>query len=330
MSRQEILFEINDLSKHFTLDKHHTLKAVSHVSLTIARGETVGLVGESGCGKTTLGRTLKRLYQATSGEVLYKGQNIFKMNRAQAHIYAKEVQMIFQDPYSSLNPRMTVREIIREGMTAHNILNNDRTKQDARIHELLVMVGLNTEHADRFPHEFSGGQRQRIGIARALAVNPEVIICDEPTSALDVSIQAQVVNLLKRLQKEFNITLIFISHNLSLVKYISDRIGVMYLGSMVELATSDKLYEAPAHPYTEALMSAIPIPDPELQKQRKLIQLEGDIPSPINTTDGLCSFMGRCPYACEACKSMTVTLHTVDENHLATCNSVLKRKVEAI
>ncbi|MEA5011805.1 MAG: oligopeptide/dipeptide ABC transporter ATP-binding protein [Angelakisella sp.] len=330
MNEQEVLFEIRDLSKHFVLDKHHTLKAVSHVSLSIARGETVGLVGESGCGKTTLGRTLKRLYCATSGEVFYKGQNIFKMNKAQAHKYAKEVQMIFQDPYSSLNPRMTVREIIREGMTAHSILSNDRTKQDARIHELLEMVGLNTEHADRFPHEFSGGQRQRIGVARALAVDPEVIICDEPTSALDVSIQAQVVNLLKRLQKEFNLTLIFISHNLSLVKYISDRIGVMYLGSMVELAPADRLYETPSHPYTEALMSAIPIPDPQLQKQRSLIELEGDIPSPINTQDGTCSFLGRCPYANEACKNKTVSLQEVGKNHLATCDSVLKREAAAV
>lgn len=326
MSDQEVLFEIRDLSKHFVLDKRHTLKAVRHVSLKVLRGETVGLVGESGCGKTTLGRTIKRLYHATSGEVLYKGQDIFKMNKAQARQYAKEVQMIFQDPYSSLNPRMTVREIIREGMCTHCILGNDRQKQDARIQELLQMVGLNAEHADRFPHEFSGGQRQRIGIARALAVNPEVIICDEPTSALDVSIQAQVVNLLKRLQDEFNLTLIFISHNLSLVKYISDRIGVMYLGGIVELAPSDELYETPAHPYTEALMSAIPIPDPQLQKKRKLIELEGDIPSPINTADYKCAFLGRCPYSDAECETKSVKLHEIEKNHFTDCDKVLKKE----
>lgn len=327
MSQREVLFSIRDLSKYFVLGKNSTLKAVNHVTLDIYKGETVGLVGESGCGKTTLGRTLKKLYNATSGEVLYKGSNIFKMDRRQAHQYAKEVQMIFQDPYSSLNPRMTVREIIREGMVAHNILGNNRAKQDQRIHELLEMVGLNQEHADRFPHEFSGGQRQRIGIARALAVDPEVIICDEPTSALDVSIQAQVVNLLKRLQKQFDLTLIFISHNLSLVKYISDRIGVMYLGNMVELAPAEELYEAPLHPYTEALISAIPVPDPDLQRQRKLIELTGDIPSPINTRDGVCTFFGRCPYAASACNNKSVSLQEAKPSHLTTCDCLLEGKV---
>ena len=322
--KKEVLFEIQNLCRYFTLDKHNTLKAVNNVSLTIHKGETVGIVGESGCGKTTLGRTIKRLYTATSGKVLYKGQDIFAMNKEQAHKYAKEVQMIFQDPYSSLDPRMTVREIIREGMLNHDIHKGDRAAQDQFIDRLLLMVGLNREHADRFPHEFSGGQRQRIGIARALAVRPEVIICDEPTSALDVSIQAQVINLLKNLQEEFGLTLIFISHNLSLVKYISDRVGVMYLGSMVELAPSDNLYEMPAHPYTQALISAIPIPDPVVQKSRKIIELKGDIPSPINTPDDACSFASRCPYATPACGKRAPKLELVGENHYATCDRVLK------
>ena len=320
------LFEIRDLCKYFTLDSKNTLKAVNYVSLTIRKGETVGIVGESGCGKTTFGRTLKRLYTATSGEVLYKGQDIFKMNRAQAHQYAKEVQMIFQDPYSSLDPRMTVREIVREGMLNHGIYKGDRAAQDKRIHELLTMVGLNEEHADRFPHEFSGGQRQRIGIARALAVNPEVIICDEPTSALDVSIQAQVVNLLKNLQEEFGLTLIFISHNLSLVKYISDRVGVMYLGSMVELAPSDLLYEEPAHPYTEVLISAIPIPDPDVQKKRSAIRFNGELPSPINTRDDVCAFATRCRYATPECSGRAPKLTEVSPDHFAVCDRVRKKE----
>ncbi len=321
----EVLFEIKNLSKHFVLDSKHTLKALNQVSFNIYQGETVGIVGESGCGKTTLGRTIKKLYNATSGEILYRGKNIFSMNPKERHQYAKDVQMIFQDPYSSLNPRMTVREIIREGMLAHKVYNNDRARQNERILELISMVGLNAEHADRFPHEFSGGQRQRIGVARALAVEPKVIVCDEPTSALDVSIQAQVINLLKKLQNDFGLTLVFISHNLSLVKYISDRIGVMYLGGMVELASSDDLYDSPAHPYTEALLSAIPIPDPDMQKSRKLVELEGDIPSPINLEDGICTFVGRCPYATDDCKNKKAELVAVADNHLAVCDKIKER-----
>ncbi len=321
---REIVFELNSLCKYFKLDRHNTLKAVSDVSLKVYKGETLGLVGESGCGKTTLGRTIKRLYKPTAGEILYHGKDVSKLGKKDMHGYTKQVQMIFQDPYSSLNPRMTAREIIREGMLSHKILNNDIKAQDEKILELLELVGLNKEHADRFPHEFSGGQRQRIGIARALAVEPEVIVCDEPTSALDVSIQAQVINLLKKLQKEFDLTLIFISHNLSLVKYISDRIGVMYLGSLIELAPADKLYENPAHPYTEALISAIPLPDPKLQKERALIELKGDIPSPINLVAGLCSFKGRCIHATKECESKNVELKAVGENHFATCNFIYK------
>lgn len=264
------LFEIRDLCKYFTLDSKNTLKAVNHVSLTIRKGETVGIVGESGCGKTTFGRTLKRLYTATSGEVLYKGQDIFKMNRAQAHQYAKEVQMIFQDPYSSLDPRMTVREIVREGMLNHGIYKGDRAAQDKRIHELLTMVGLNEEHADRFPHEFSGGQRQRIGIARALIMEPEFIIADEPISALDVSIRAQVLNLMAELQRRRGLTYLLISHDLSVMRFICDRIAVIHLGRIVELSSTEKLFAHPLHPYTRALLSAIPLPDPAAEKRKVL------------------------------------------------------------
>lgn len=320
-----VLFEIKNLSKHFKIDKKNTLFAVNNVSFQIFEGETLGIVGESGCGKTTLGRTIKRLYDATSGEVLYKGQNIFEMNKRDRHEYAKDVQMIFQDPYSSLNPRMTVREIIREGMIAHKIFGNDKQKQNVKINELLKLVGLNTDHADRFPHEFSGGQRQRIGIARALAVNPKVIICDEPTSALDVSIQAQVINLLKKLQKEFNLTLIFISHNLSLVKFISDRVGVMYLGGLVELSEASTLYENSAHPYTNALLSAIPLPDPKTQRLRVNTELKGDIPSPINTNEGICAFISRCPLKDEKCQTKIIELTEIDDTHFTTCDKAYKK-----
>jgi len=318
------LFEIKNVNKFFRLDRKRTLKAVRDVSLTIYEGETVGLVGESGCGKTTLGRTIKKLYEPTSGQILYKGKDIFQQTKEENAVFHKEVQMIFQDPYSSLDPRMTVREIIREGMDNYNILPAGKERDD-RVVELLLMVGLNAEHADRFPHEFSGGQRQRIGIARALAVEPKVIVCDEPTSALDVSIQAQVVNLLKELQVKLGLTLIFISHNLSLVKYISDRIGVMYLGSMVELTKSNDLYELPAHPYTEALISALPLPDPDLQKARKVIELKGDIPSPINLGDVGCPFASRCPYAEEGCKTRVMSFDEIRPNHWTTCDRAIRK-----
>ena len=269
---KEILFEIQDLNKYFVLDKRNTLKAVNHVSLTIHKGETVGIVGESGCGKTTLGRTIKRLYRATSGKVLYKGQDIFSMNKAQAHQYAKNVQMIFQDPYSSLDPRMTVHEIIAEGLVIRG--EKDKKVIDEKVFQVLEMVGLVREHAGRYPHEFSGGQRQRIGVARAVIMNPELIIADEPVSALDVSIQAQVINLLNDLRHKLGLTILFIAHDLSVVKYFSDRIGVMYFGKMVELATSDELFAHPLHPYTKSLLSAIPLPDPHYEKQRKRIKYE--------------------------------------------------------
>ena len=319
------LFELKHVNKFFQLDRTRTLKAVRDVSLTVYEGETLGLVGESGCGKTTLGRTMKKLYTATSGEILYKGKDIFAQSKAENNAYHKDVQMIFQDPYSSLNPRMTVRDIIREGMENYGLYGSHE-QQDKKVVELLNLVGLNREHADRFPHEFSGGQRQRIGIARALAVDPKVIICDEPTSALDVSIQAQVVNLLKKLQSRFGLTLIFISHNLSLVKYISDRVGVMYLGSLVELTRSEDLYALPSHPYTEALISALPLPDPELQRARRLIELKGDIPSPINMPDVGCPFASRCPYAQEVCRERRVSLEEIRPGHWACCDRAIRKE----
>ena len=318
------LFEIKHVNKYFHVGRKRTLQAVRDVSLTIYEGETVGLVGESGCGKTTLGRTIKKLYTPTSGQILYKGKDIFAQSKEENAAFHREVQMIFQDPYSSLDPRMTVREIVREGMDNYNILKPGQ-ERDERVIELLHMVGLNREHADRFPHEFSGGQRQRIGIARALAVSPKVIVCDEPTSALDVSIQAQVVNLLKQLQKQLGLTLIFISHNLSLVKYISDRIGVMYLGSLVELTQADSLYELPAHPYTEALISALPLPDPDVQKTRRIIELKGDIPSPINMKAVGCPFASRCPYAEGKCKEIKMTFNEIRPGHWSACDRAIRK-----
>ncbi len=264
----EKLLEIKNLKQHFDVGKGTVIKAVDGITFDIFKGETLGLVGESGCGKSTTGRTVIGLYKATDGEVIFNGENVHgKKNREQMKKFNRKMQMIFQDPYASLNPRMTVADLIAEGIDIHGLA---RTKKDrlARVHELLETVGLNKEHANRYPHEFSGGQRQRIGIARALAVEPDFIIADEPISALDVSIQAQVVNLMKKLQRERGLTYLFIAHDLSMVKYISDRIGVMYRGRIVELATSDELYKNPVHPYTKALLSAIPLPDPETERTR--------------------------------------------------------------
>ena len=314
---KEILFEIQDLNKYFVLDKRNTLKAVNHVSLTIHKGETVGIVGESGCGKTTLGRTIKRLYRATSGKVLYKGQDIFSMNKAQAHQYAKNVQMIFQDPYSSLDHRMMVREIIREGMLNHDICKGDRAAQDKRIGDLLQMVGLNAEHADRFPHEFSGGQRQRIGIARALSLNPAFIVADEPVSALDVSIQAQIINLLAQLQRELELTVLFISHDLRVVRHITHRVMVMYLGSNVEVGPTEAIFQHPAHPYTQVLTKAAPKLDP-LNRQRDYA-IEGEPPSPIHTPTGG-QFHPRCPYCTDKCRSEVPELKEIAPGHLCACH----------
>ena len=302
MAEKEVLIEVKDLKKYFQVGKKQTLKAVDGVSFKIYKGETLGLVGESGCGKTTCGKTVMGLYEATGGQVIFDGVDIHSLHKKEKKEFTKRAQIIFQDPYSSLNPRMTVEDIIGEGIDIHGLYKGEERRQ--RIH-----------------HEFSGGQRQRIGIARALAIEPEFIVCDEPISALDVSIQAQVVNLLIKLQKELGLTYLFIAHDLSMVKHISDRVGVMYLGNMVEFADSDELYSKPLHPYTKALMSAIPIPDPNAEKEKKRIPIEGEIPSPINPKPG-CRFAARCKYATEACKQTTPQLEEITPGHFVACHRV--------
>ena len=309
--------EVKNLKKYFNVGPGQVLKAIDDVSFFIDKGETFGLVGESGCGKTTTGRVISRLYSPTSGEILFEGKDAVKLNSRQSKEFTKKVQMIFQDPYASLNPRMTVGDIIAEGIDIHKILKSKQRQN--RIYELLSMVGLNEEHASRFPHEFSGGQRQRIGIARALAIEPEFIICDEPISALDVSIQAQVVNLLEKLQKDLGLTYLFIAHDLSMVKHISDRVGVMYLGAIVELAPSSELYKHSMHPYTQALMSAIPIPDPDVLHSRQRIILKGDVPSPINPSPG-CKFRARCSKAMPICGEQAPALVDQGGNHFVACH----------
>ncbi|HEV2281916.1 MAG TPA: dipeptide ABC transporter ATP-binding protein [bacterium] len=300
----EILLEVKNLVKHYPVTKGFifqrqvgAVKAVDGLDFFIRRGETLGLVGESGCGKTTTGRVILRLQEPTSGEALFEGRDIFKLHKEELRRMRRDMQIIFQDPYSSLNPRMTVGDIIGEPLEIHNLARGrDKVR---RVQELLEVVGLSPYHANRYPHEFSGGQRQRIGIARALAVNPKLIIADEPVSALDVSIQAQVLNLLESLQREFGLTYLFIGHDLSVVKHISDRIAVMYLGKIVEMAPADELFANPQHPYTEALLSAVPIPNPEMRRER--IILPGDVPSPINPPAG-CRFHTRCLYAQPSCR----------------------------
>lgn len=316
MERKKLV-QVKNLTKTFTLEKGLSLKAADNISFEIYEGETFGLVGESGCGKSTTGRTIIGLYQPTSGEVLFDGQNVHKASGGERGKITRNMQMIFQDPYASLNPRMNISEIISEGLNLNGLYKGKERMQ--RVVELLEMVGLQKEHANRFPHEFSGGQRQRIGIARALAVNPRFIIADEPISALDVSVQAQVVNLMKTLQREQNLTYLFIAHDLAMVKHISDRIGVMYLGNMVEMTASEKLYESPKHPYTQALLSAIPVPDPDLEKSRERSIIEGDVPSPINPPSG-CVFRTRCPVAKEICAKQKPTWQEVDSGHFVACH----------
>ena len=318
----ETLLEIRDLVKYFPITKGiitskqvGTVKAVDGISFFINRGETLGLVGESGCGKSTTGRLILRLIEATSGEVFFDGKSIFELGREEMRELRRDMQIIFQDPYASLNPRMTLGDIIGEPMEIHNIARG-RAK-DEKVRELLEVVGLAHYHARRYPHEFSGGQRQRIGIARALAVNPKLIICDEPVSALDVSVQAQVINLLQDLQKEFRLTYLFIAHDLSVVKHISDRVAVMYLGKIVELAGKHELYSNPQHPYSEALLSAVPIPDPTKRKTR--IILEGDVPSPIDPPSG-CRFYTRCGYAQEICSEEDPEFVNVGDHHYVACH----------
>jgi len=314
---KEILIQVKNLKKYFKVGKNAVLKAVDDVSFDIRRGETLGLVGESGCGKTTCGRTVMGLYSATEGEVIFNGEDIHSLDKKGKKEFTRRAQIIFQDPYASLNPRMTVGDIIGEGIDVHNLYTGQ--ERTDRIYKLLEIVGLNKEHASRFPHEFSGGQRQRIGIARALAIEPDFIVCDEPISALDVSIQAQIVNLLIKLQQELGLTYLFIAHDLSMVKHISDRVGVMYLGTMVELASSHDLYDKPLHPYTQALLSAIPIPDPEVEKNRKRIVLEGEVPSPINPKPG-CRFAARCRFAKPECFEVNPVLKEVEKDHFVACH----------
>lgn len=310
------LVSIKNLSKSFKVEGGR-LKAVSNVNIEIAKGETVGLVGESGCGKSTLGRVVMGVYEPTEGQIVFDGKAVNVKNAKHRLAYAKKAQMIFQDPYASLNPRMTVGSIISEGMEIHNMY--DAAKRKERVGELLELVGLNKEHANRFPHEFSGGQRQRIGIARALAIEPEFLVCDEPISALDVSIQSQIINLLIELQDKLQLTYLFIAHDLDIVRYISNRIAVMYLGHLVELGKSDEVYFKAYHPYTQALLSAVPIADPELERNKQRIILEGDVPSPIHLPDG-CPFVGRCRYAQERCHQEKPLLREIEKDHLVACH----------
>lgn len=316
-SKKEVLISIKELSKYFKVKKDLYLKAVDNVSFDIYKGETFGLVGESGCGKTTCGRTILGMYPKTKGEVLYNGKDIHKLKGKELLSFKKNAQYIFQDPYASLDPRMTVGDIIAEGLDVHFKLTAAQKKE--KVDQLLTEVGLNKEHALRYPHEMSGGQRQRVGIARSLAIEPSFIVCDEPISALDVSVQAQIVNLLNRLKRQMDLTYLFISHDLSMVKHISDRLGVMYLGSIVELSESDEVYENPLHPYTQALMSAIPVPDPDLGAETKRIPLEGEVPSPINTPPG-CKFVNRCPHAMDICRQEEPKLKEVKEGHFVACH----------
>ena len=323
LQNADTIMEVTDLCKFFKAVRKQTLKAVDHVSESIKRGETLGLVSESGCGKTTCGRTMMKLYEPTSGKVVFDGKDISTLKGKDLLEFRKNVQIIFQDPYASLDPRMTIGEIISEGMDVHFKLT-DKEKNE-KVAELLNKVGLSADYANRFAHELSGGQRQRVGIARARAVEPKFIVCDEPISALDVSIQAQVVNLLIKLQREFGLTYLFISHDLSMVKHISDRVGVMYLGSMVELASNHDLYDRPLHPYTQALISAIPTADPDVEATRQRIKLEGEVPSPINPPPG-CKFRARCRYAMDICATQSPVLQEVEPNHFVACHLCNKNK----
>ena len=319
MSTKQPLIEVKNL-KYFDISvgmfKSKSLKAVDDVSFTIQKGETLGLVGESGCGKTTVGRTILHLYKPTGGEVWYNGKKIETKN--DVNEFRKKATMVFQDPYSSLNPRMTVEDIIGEPLDVHQLYKTKEERRE-RILDLMGKVGLNSEHAARYAHEFSGGQRQRIGIARSLAVNPDFIICDEPVSALDVSIQAQVINMFDELQEELGLTYLFIAHDLLVVRHISDRIAVMYLGKMVELADSDEIYNRPLHPYSKSLLSAVPVPDPKIARANKRIVLKGDIPSPLNAPSG-CPFHTRCAYATDICSQTMPPFEEIEAGHFIACH----------
>jgi oligopeptide transport system ATP-binding protein len=322
-STGEVLLEVRNLVKHFVVGgglfggPRGVVRAVDGVSFEIKRGETLGLVGESGCGKTTTGRCILQLERPTSGQVLFEGRDLTALDGAALRAVRRRIQVIFQDPYSSLNPRMTVGEIIGEPLKVHGIIP-ERAGRAARVGELLRHVGLLPQHAHRYPHELSGGQRQRVGVARALAVEPALIICDEPVSALDVSIQAQIINLLEDLQAEFGLTYLFVAHDLSVVRHISDRVAVMYLGKIVEIADRKSLYDEPLHPYTRALLSAVPIPDPELEARRERVVLGGEVPSPLNPPSG-CVFHPRCPIAIDRCRETVPELRELRPGHRAAC-----------
>lgn len=319
----ENLLQVEHLKQYFpvktSLLKKSYVKAVDDVSFSIGKGETFGLVGESGCGKTTTGRTILRLYEPTGGRIIYDGTDVTNIDFKP---YRQKMQIVFQDPYASLDSHMTVGDIIGEAIDIHGLASGKKERNE-KIISLLRRVGLNSEHANRYPHEFSGGQRQRIGIARALAVNPEFIVCDEPISALDVSIQAQIVNMFEDLQHEMNLTYLFIAHDLAIVRHISNRIGVMYLGKLIETAESGELYSNPIHPYTQSLLSAIPIPDPETSRKKKRIVLQGDVPSPLNPPSG-CRFRTRCPYATEQCSAEVPELKEYGNGHFAACHRIGK------
>ena len=318
---QDVLVEVKHLKEYFNITTgmftSKPLKAVDDVSFAIRRGETLGLVGESGCGKTTVGRTLLHLYKPTAGEIWFDGKKI--ETKKDILEYRRQSAMVFQDPYSSLNPRMTVADIIGEPLDVHKLYSSTQERQE-KILELMARVGLNSEHANRYAHEFSGGQRQRIGIARALAVNPKFVVCDEPVSALDVSIQAQVINMFDELQDQMGLTYLFIAHDLLVVRHISDRIAVMYLGKMVELSDAREIYDHPLHPYTKSLMRAVPLPDPKKARENKRIVLSGDIPSPLNAPSG-CPFRTRCPYATEVCAQAMPEFKEVSSGHFVACHN---------
>jgi peptide/nickel transport system ATP-binding protein/oligopeptide transport system ATP-binding protein len=322
----EYLLEVKNLTKHFPIKKGVFRRVVGHVravedvSFKIKKGKTLGLVGESGCGKTTTGRTLLKLYEPTGGEAIYHGVNIFEKSRRDLKALRTKMQIIFQDPYSSLNPRLPVFELVGEALREHNIVRNNREMQE-KVLEVIQKCGLSKEHATRYPHQFSGGQRQRIGIARALALNPEFIVCDEAVSALDVSIQAQIINLLKDLQDEMGLSYLFISHDLSVVRLISDEVGVMYLGQMVEMGTKEQVFRNPRHPYTQVLLEAAPLYDPRNRANRKRTLLEGDIPSPANPPSG-CRFHTRCIYAKDVCKEDNPEYREIDSEHFVMCHKV--------
>jgi len=323
MAQDECIIEINNLKMYFPVfagilrKKVAEVKAVDDISFYVKKGETLGLVGESGCGKTTTGRCIMQLNKPTGGEIIFDGKDLAKLNKKEMRHMRRDIQFIFQDPYATLDPRMKAGDIVAEPLLVHNMVKKKEYRD--RVNELLSMVDLEPRMSSRYPHEFSGGQRQRIGIARALALNPKFIVCDEPVSALDVSIQAQIINLLEKLKDKYNLTYLFIAHDLSVVRYISDRVAVMYLGKIVEITSSEELYSNPMHPYTQALLSAIPVPDPKIDRLRKRILLSGDVPSPINPPSG-CSFHTRCSYAKESCKERIPELKDAGGGHWVSCH----------